>query len=119
MDRDGFSRQSSLFGLHAVRFDDTAVRRHSVARFQNDNIANHNILAFDNRDLPVAENLAGCGCHFHERLHSSLSLALLNQTHDGIDNDNDQNNQNIRKITECWSSARFYHGNHRLDQCGG
>ena len=54
----------------------------------------------------------------HERIHRGFGFTLLNKSHYCVDNNNDENNKYVGKITQSGFSARFNNCNSRLN-CGG
>ena len=60
-DGHGFAGEGRLLHLHTGTVENASVGGHGVSRFQNHNIAGHQLLAGQGDDLPVPKHLGG-GC---------------------------------------------------------
>ena len=102
--------KSSFFGFHTVRFKYSAVCRYCVSGFENDDVSNYHIFALKNDNLSVSQYFrSGCS-HLHQSIHGCFRFVFLNETHDRIDNDHGQDDDNIskifsRKMTTCFKDC--------------
>ena len=98
--RAGFTGQGGLLRLQAVGLQHAAVGGHGIARFKADDVAHYQILALDGDQLTVAKHAGSVGGHLLQRFHGGLGLALLHDGHDGVDNDDRQDDKHIREGAE-------------------
>ena len=98
-------------------FENSAVGRNGVACFKENDISDNNILALENNNLAVTQNLRRCRCHLHESVHRSLRLALLNETHYRVNDNNNKDNKNVGKLTNRRLSAGFNNCHNALNGC--
>ena len=117
-DGDAFTGQRGFLELHGMTFEDPAVGGHGVAGLQYDDVADHEVFALDRDDLAVAQHVRRGGGHLHERFHRGLGLAFLNETHDGVDDDNGENDEDVGEFRKLKLAARLYHGDHGLNGGG-
>ena len=114
--RQSFARESCLFRLQAVGFQNAAVRRHGVTGLEADDISDHKIFAFHDNNLAVPHDFGGIRRHLHQRSHRRLRLILLHKAHNRIDDDNRQNDEHIRKGSEGKGPMAFQDRHNNLNQ---
>ena len=92
-----FARERGFLDLQAGALQNAAVCGHGVAGFQNDNVARHQLLAFQRDLFAAADHLTGGGRHFLQRLNGFFRLALLIHAEHGVDEHDDKDDEHIRK----------------------
>ena len=95
--RHGFARERRLLDLEAGVLDQAAVGRHGVARFKQHDVADDQFLAAHGDDLAVAQHARGRRGHLLQRLDRLLRLVLLVDAEDGVDDDDRQDDDHVRK----------------------
>ena len=94
--RHAFAGEGGFLNFEAGAFQQSAVGRHAVARFQNHHVAGNQIGGVET-DLPaVAQHLAGGGGDGLQGFNGSFRLAFLEYTQNGIQQHDDQNDENLR-----------------------
>ena len=115
---NGFAGKRGFFHLHGERFQHTAVRRYGIARLQNNDIADNDILTLNGNDLAVAQDMRSSGSHLHQSFHGGFRFTLLHKAHDRVDDNDHKDNKNIGKIFDAGFSSRFQHGYNSLNESG-
>ena len=82
-------------GTEAGVLDDAAVGGHGVARFQQDDVAGHDLGGVQRLGLAVAQNLAGGGGHGLQRFDGGFGLALLEDAEDGVEQHDDEDDDDL------------------------
>ena len=96
VDGYGFTRKCRFLDFKACTFKNSAVRRNSVARFKQYNVAYGKVLTRYFAYLAVTQDLCCCGGHFLKSLYGLFGLALLIYAEYGINYYDEHYNDNVR-----------------------
>ena len=84
-DREALARQRRFLDLHGRGEADPSVSRNQVARFDEDDVAGHQLLGVDLHRLPISANPGDRLHHLREGLDALLGLGLLAQADHGVE----------------------------------
>ncbi len=100
VDRLGLAGQCRLLQQEAARADQAKVRRHLVARLQDDDVAGHQLLGGDPGPLPLPQHERLGREHLADRIQCPLGPALLDEAHDRIDQNDAQDHRGVDPFAE-------------------
>ena len=89
-----FAGQSRFLGFQARRTEQARIRRDEISRFQLDDVADNEVGRCDELLLAITDDARVRSGHVFQRVKRLLRLALLQNAHDGVDDDDQQN--------QCW-----------------
>ena len=108
VDGDRLAGERRLFRPQVLDVDEAKVRRDLVARFEQHDVARHQLLGRDHARFAIAQGPRLGGQHVADRIQRLLRLALLNEAEQPIDDDDAENDRGVEPQAE-----------HQLDEPGG
>ena len=108
---NGLTGQCRLLGFKARALEQTAVRRHKVAGFQTDDIAGNQLRCINDRFLTVPDHTGMGSGHIFQRIQRLFRFTLLIDTHDRIQNDDQQNQSRLEQLAPVLFHANHHKGN--------
>ena len=118
--RHRFTGQRGFFHTHAHGFDQAQIRRHHVAGLQQHQIAGHQFAGGNHRALSVAQYGRRWRRNTLQGGHRLFGAIFLRKTNDGIEQQDGDNRQRIRNVTDHAGQhcGRHQHDNHEVGKLG-
>ncbi len=102
--------ERALLDLHRGALDDAAIRRHGVARLEDDDVA-HDDIGGGYLDLAaVADDLGLGGAHLLQAREGVLCLVLLHHAEHGVEHDHEDDDEDVGEV-----SLALHHAGHGGD----